>query len=371
MTFIYTWSAGIVAATIVLALLWRGVLLVRGIRPPRPFWKVLLWHALSFAFHAVVTVPLTLGWFGTHIVGTRPDERGYAGPRIDAQGQWIHQSRESLRADAAAGAATRPAAVGNGGVETVSLTATDGVALRAFHVPPPSRPPAFSVVLVHGLFRGGLELEPPAIMFRDLGGDVLMLEMRNHGASGKAAPTFGRNEARDVLSAVAWFRNRPESANRKLVLFGVSLGSVAVALAAPDVPDLAGIVLDAPADELLQVAHRMLGRDPRPGQRTFAMKQPFRSVTIASVEFWSGVHLAEIRPLDAIPRLSPSTAALIIGGGSDVRMPPDVVRSVFDAVPAPAARKELWIRDGSDHGVVWVDDPAGYRERLQRLVERL
>jgi fermentation-respiration switch protein FrsA (DUF1100 family) len=75
-----------------------------------------------------------------------------------------------------------------------------------------------------------------------------------------------------------------------------------------------------------------------------------------------------VRPQEALARLDPRVPVLLIGGGADERVPPDVVRAAFAALPTEPGRKLLWIRDGSEHGQVWLDDPAGYRERLGGLL---
>jgi pimeloyl-ACP methyl ester carboxylesterase len=112
-------------------------------------------------------------------------------------------------------------------------------------------------VLVHGIFRGALEIETPGAMLRDLGGEVLLLELRNHGGSEKAPITFGRDEMLDVLTAAEFLQARPEAAGRPLVFFGVSFGTAAAALAAPQLRDLDGLVLDAPMDDLRATARRL------------------------------------------------------------------------------------------------------------------
>ena len=356
-------------ATFLLALLWRLGLALFPRPAPRYFRHTLAWHAGLFVFHVFVTVPVLLGVLIPRAVGTRPDERGYAGPRLAADGTWILQTRETLvqesleNADAEGGldqAVSRHA---------VTLTARDGVPLRAFLLPPKGDPdadgPGFVVVLVHGLFRGGLEIETPGAMFRELGAEVLLLELRNHGSSGRAPATFGRDEALDVLAAVEFLRGREESADRPLVLFAVSLGTAAVALAAPRIPDLAGLVLDAPMDDLEDTALRELGSRGFPT----AIGQPWASTILWSLQHLGGVPMEEVKPREALAGMSPEVAALIIGAGRDERMPPETVRAVFDAVPAASDRKELWIEPEASHGKVWVAAPEEYRQRLARFCE--
>lgn len=208
-------------------------------------------------------------------------------------------------------------------------------------------------------------------MLRELGCEVWLVEMRNHGRSARAPATFGLGDADDLVAAIAELREQGRLAGAPLVLFGVSLGSVTAALAAPRIPDLAGLVLDAPMEDLTAAGHRMLGRTRNEGRRVTELWQPWRSLTFVALEWWSGFAFADVRPLTALTAVPPAAAALVIGAGDDDRSPPAVAEMVFDALPMPALKKELWIRPGSGHGRVWLDDPAGYRQRLARLLQRV
>jgi hypothetical protein len=369
MSLVFSIAGMIVGASIAASVvLWVVLRLVR--RRPVRFWRRAAGvHAILVPLSLFVATPMTLGWLGTTRIGTRPDERGYAGPRIAGDGTWVLQSRASLRAEASGAATPDAALLAAAAASAVRLETTDGVALRAFLVPPATGAPSCTVALFHGLFRGGLELEGPASLFRDLGAETLLVEMRNHGKSGRSRPTFGLREALDVEAAVTWLRRDPERAGRPLVLFAVSLGTAAVMRAAPRVDGLAALVLDAPMHDLLATAHRMLAEEPRPGHRGLNIWQPFRSLVVSSIEVLNGFRFEDVRPADDLARLDPSLAALVIGGGDDRRMPPETVRAVFDRIPSRPERKALWIREGSDHGQVWIDDPDGYRRRLAALLD--
>jgi pimeloyl-ACP methyl ester carboxylesterase len=104
--------------------------------------------------------------------------------------------------------------------------------------------------------------------------------------------------------------------------------------------------------------------------RVIALWDPWRSLTFAWLEWWSDFAMADVQPLRALASLPPQMAVLVIGGGADDVAPPATVRAIYDSLPVAEGRKELWIRDGSTHGAVWKDDPAGYRERLRRWLER-
>ena len=355
------------ASLVVAALIWLGLRIARGKRPG--YWRRVLWvHTLLVPFYAVVVIPAALGFVATRFVGTRNDEAGYQGPRLAANGSFQRQSRVTLRAEAHGESAVDPETARAARQRAVQLVSEDGTLLRAFFLPAARPVPRCTAILVHGLFRGALELEPVAEMFHELGADTVMLELRNHGGSGRAVPTFGRDESRDVLAAVDWVRSRSPTPP-PLVLFGVSLGTAAVALAADEVRGLGGLVLDAPIDDALVVAHRMLTQGPRPGRRGFVLLQPFRSACLTAIEFWGGFSFDEVRPVVELAGLDPGTPVLLIGGALDRRVPPDAVRAMFEQLPTRADRKIEWIVPGADHGKAWEADAAGYRAHLEQLLD--
>lgn len=365
----FFWIAGfVVAASLAITLLVRAGWLIARRRPTRFWSRVLLAHAVLVPLYVFIVTPALVAILASSRIGTRGDERSYAGPRIKTDGTWVMQSRATLLDEKRGRSMPDPALVASAAAATVNFETDDGVSIRAFQVQPVRTPPRCSVVLLHGLFRGGLELEAPASMFRDLGAETLLVEMRNHGASGRAPPTFGLNEKNDVLAAAAWLRRAPERAARPLVIYAVSLGTAAAMRAAPDIPGLSGIVLDAPMEDLVSTAHRMLSEQPRPGRRGLAVFEPFRTLLIKSLEAWNGFSFADVRPIDDVARLRPDLPALVIGGSDDARMPPASVRAVFDRIPSRPDLKTLWIRPGADHGQVWNDDPEGYRSHLEAFL---
>lgn len=332
------------------------------------WWRLLRWHGGLLLLHLLVSIPIALAYVGRALVGTRGDESAYAGPRMAADGTWQLQSRESLATEprASAGAsATDAAAPAPASPFAVALPARDGTPLRAFLVPPAHGEPRFTALLVHGLFRGALELETVGSMLRDLGGEVLLLELRCHGGSGGRRFTYGRDETQDVLGAVDWLRAREGARERPLLLFAVSIGTAPAAMAAPQIERLAALVLDAPLDDLRATTDRMLGAGEGRGG---TLPQPFRALFIAAADWLGTMPFADVVPIRTIGALSPEVPVLLIGAGQDGRMPPASVEAYFAALPTRPDRKTLWIEPTAKHGHVWIADPARYRAHLADLV---
>lgn len=359
-------------ATLLPLLLAGGVL--RWLRGPLgSFWRRVLWlHLAAFVLHAFVTFPALLGLFGSRGLGTRGDESRYAGPRLSASGDLLLQDSKTLRAEARGEVVPDPAVAAAAAARARRIDSTDGVVLRAFQLEARREPPVAVVVMVHGLFRSALELERPAAMLRDLGCECWLLELRNHGGSSRAPFSGGLHESDDVVAAVNHVRALPGRADVPIGLFGVSLGTIAVSLATPRLDHLAGLILDAPMEDLGAAADRMLSFE-RPGDRRswFRMLQPWRSLVVVALETWSDFRVADASPIAVLATLPHDLPVLMFGGGHDDRAPPDRVTALFEQLPMPAARKQLWIRPESGHGDVWKDDPQGYAERLVWWVDQL
>lgn len=359
-------------ATLLLALPIAGVLRWRR-RPQRPFWRAVLWlHLGLFVLHLFVTFPLLLGLFGSRGLGTKPPERPYTGPRIDAAGVLLVQDDESLKAEATAGKPGVSAeVVAAAKARERRIPSSGGVSLRAFRLEAKQEPPVATVVLVHGLFRCAVELEPVAAMLRDQGCECWLLDLRNHGGSSRAPFTGGLRESDDVVAAVEYVRAQPGRQDTPLVVFGVSLGTIAVSLALPRIDRLAGVVLDAPMDDLTAAAHRMLSFDRQnDGRSWFKVWEPWRSLVIVALEQWSDFRVQDVSPGEVLANLPHDLPVLIVGAGIDDRAPPATVERLFARLPMPAGQKELWMVPDSKHGKVFVDQPKAYAEHLQRLLQR-
>jgi len=336
----------------------------------RRYWRRVWWLHLGLVpLHLFVTFPLAFGWLGSRVlVGTRPDERTYTGPRLQADGKMEVQSWASLRADEEK--PPPPAAVAAAKARQRMIASRDGVTLRAFRIEATQEPPRAVAILVHGLFRSAMEPEPVAAMLHEQGCECWLVELRNFGGSSRAPFTLGARESDDVVAAVDYVRAQPGRANTPLVLFGVSFGTVAIALALPRLDGIAGVVLDAPIDDMLPAARRLFGVIARRSS-TFAIAEPWQSLVLRSLEWWSDIELAAMCPGDTLATLPHDLPVLVMGAGVDERAPPATVERLFARLPMPADRKRLWMVPDGEHGRVFLDQPVGYAEHLRWLLEHL
>ena len=105
--------------------------------------------------------------------------------------------------------------------QSVSVTATDGIALSGWYVP--SRNGAAVVVVAgSGSTREGV-LAQGAVLARH-GYGVLFLDNRGHGVSGGNAMDFGWYGDQDLGGAITWLASRPDVTGGRLGVLGESMG---------------------------------------------------------------------------------------------------------------------------------------------------
>lgn len=82
-------------------------------------------------------------------------------------------------------------------------------------------------------------------LFQAYNCDLVMIDFRNHGASGGEAGSFGAHERQDVLAALDYLQQRTGLADGQLALVGVSYGGSAIIHAAAQRPGLAFVLADS------------------------------------------------------------------------------------------------------------------------------
>jgi pimeloyl-ACP methyl ester carboxylesterase len=231
------------------------------------------------------------------------------------------------------------------GFEAVELR-SEGLRLRAWLIRgEPGRPAA---VVAHGL---GDTLESyleHARLLRSRGYSVLLPDLRGHGGSEGKYTTLGARERFDVRAAADELVRRG-LARGGLVLEGHSMGATATVLAAPDVPGLRAVIVEAPYDTFRDsIAHhaKLLYGLPR--------WVPIIPIAIAIAEWRAGFDADDADCVKAAARIQAPLLAIV--DGLDPRMPEAVVGRIVAAHPGP---KRLWVADGVDHvGAIYHRDYA-------------
>jgi uncharacterized protein len=245
--------------------------------------------------------------------------------------------------------------------EDVAFRSADGVELRGWWVPEPSA--KGTVVMVHGLNRSRIEMVRRAPFVHDARWNVLLLDLRHHGASGGEATTFGAKEKQDVEAAARFARERSPG---PVVLWGVSLGAASVVLAAADDPAVAGVICDSSYRSLADTVrhHLQLFRSFRWWLR-IVPSWPVADLTLFWMGRRGGFDPATVDVRAAAARLA-GRPVLFVANSEDRRMPKEIA---FDLQAAVGPGAEVLIVPGKSHGGAWRDGTAAYQAAAATLLE--
>ena len=104
---------------------------------------------------------------------------------------------------------------------SVTLSTRSGVELRGWYVP--SRNGA-AVAVMHGTGSNRLSVADHARLLAHHGYGVLLFDLHGHGESGGRSPSVGWDASEDVAAATRYLAARPEVADHRVGVIGVSLG---------------------------------------------------------------------------------------------------------------------------------------------------
>ena len=138
--------------------------------------------------------------------------------------------------------------------EEVSLRTEDGVELHAFFLP--VRAADRAILFLHGNAGNASHRLPNAALLAGLGAHVLVPDYRGYGLS--SGTPSERGVYADARAALAWLLDERDLAERRIVVFGRSLGG-AVAVDLAQQRDLAGVILESTFSSVSDAADQLLG----------------------------------------------------------------------------------------------------------------
>jgi fermentation-respiration switch protein FrsA (DUF1100 family) len=241
----------------------------------------------------------------------------------------------------------------------ISFPAKDGVRLSGWFIAPQNR--RAIVIYSHGLFRSRYEVFERAMKLCRLGYGALLYDTRHHGRSDKAIVSLGYFERFDVLGAIRWVRQRPETADSKIVLMGVSMGAAAVLMAAAETDDYDALILDSPFLSLEEtVAHHawLFLKLPRYPFVPLFLHYYRQRADFDWRSFDVGAAASRVRPCPV----------LMIHGGRDERIPLDQGRRIFERLPG--ASKQFYVVETASHGAGYRMAPDAYMAQVTAFLQK-
>jgi alpha-beta hydrolase superfamily lysophospholipase len=234
------------------------------------------------------------------------------------------------------------------------FTGAHGVLLEAWYVPDADA--RGTVVLFHGHAASKDSQLREAKVFHALGCSALLVDFYGSGGSGGDETSIGFHEATDVAAAYAYASDLP--GRRPVVLYGASMGAVAVLKAVADSRlQPAALVLECPFDSLLgTVRHRFASYG-------------LPSVPLADMlVFWGGVQQGfdawKYRPIESAARIDRPT--LLMNGDRDPWVRPEEARGIFEALRGP---KKLKVFSGVGHDSCLRGRPDEWKRAVSELLD--
>jgi alpha-beta hydrolase superfamily lysophospholipase len=214
-----------------------------------------------------------------------------------------------------------------------------------------------TVIVVHGLGANKSFLLDEAYEFRYLGLNVLLVDLRAHGNSTGNTTTLGIRESEEVKIAYDYILKKGE---KKIILYGVSLGAVVIAKAIYDYDlRVSSIILEMPFEnlkKLLEGRARILGFP----------EEPFGIL----VTFWSGVERGFNGFKHSTCRYAEriKCPVLMQYGALDKLVTFDQTNSIFEHLAS--ADKRLVIYKNASHESFLRSDPELWRKEVSEFISK-
>jgi pimeloyl-ACP methyl ester carboxylesterase len=237
----------------------------------------------------------------------------------------------------------------------VSITASDGVVLRAWRIQP-EHPNGKAVVLLHNLKGTRLRVLPLAVGLLRHGFICLLPDSRGHGASGGELVTLGLLEKFDVAEWVRFIKQ--DAAINAVYGLGLSLGASALIQSLSVPADFRAIVADSTGPDPAHPYQYLADRFHVPLLLIAPISWPFVESLTWNSRLRYGLHIERASPLEAIR--SARIPVLLIQGMDDWLIPVRYARRLHEANPQYS---ELWEVPGGNHLRV-ADATPVYQKRV-------
>lgn len=214
------------------------------------------------------------------------------------------------------------------------------------------------MILLHGWSGNKSFLNHEAAMFRSMGFNVLMIDLRAHGRSEGNNITFGFDETDEVESAYAYATKR---GNDKIILYGVSLGAaIGIKAASEEIVDLAAVIAEMPLGSMhrhFKTRAEHLGFPP----------EPFASL----VTFWIGVQNGYNGFRHDVSSYAKDVACpvLLQWGDKDRIVVRSEVEKVFNNFPSK--KKKMVVYEGTGHDLLLKNDPLKWEREVRAFISSL
>lgn len=231
------------------------------------------------------------------------------------------------------------------GWEKVWVTAPDGIQLRGTYIEN-SEPTNNTVILLHGLFQNRTMCLPYIRIYRNLGYNVLLIDLRGHGESGGSHTDWGLSEQGDMDAWMAFLKER--NPHMTVGLHGISLGAAMALLYAGGShgSNVSFVVADSSYGNIIALGQEKL-REAQADKwtiRGYKLLDPFFQ---GAMYYHTGKLVSDIEPAQAVKHIT--ARVLFLHGSDDALVPVKTAKSLYDN--CRSLQKDIYVFGHSGHAV--------------------
>jgi dipeptidyl aminopeptidase/acylaminoacyl peptidase len=243
-------------------------------------------------------------------------------------------------------------------LEGLSISAADGVMLKAWYVHPRDFN-GNTVVLLHGITDNREGVAGYAELFLQHGYAVLLPDARGHGESGGALATYGIKESEDLHRWVSWLYEHDSP--QCVYGFGESYGAALVLQSLAVEKRFCAVAVESPFSTAREMSYERVSGPLH--------LKPWFGKTLARPVIWSAVLYARLRygidllqpsPLEAVRHSA--TPVFLIHGASDASIASWHSQLIAQAAPDHV---QLWLVPNAGHTMAWA---AAHQEFERRVL---
>ena len=244
--------------------------------------------------------------------------------------------------------------------EEVWFHSRDNLRLHGWYIPAENS--KATIITAHGYSGCKISDLRYAHWLWQAGYNVFMFDFRAHGLSeGLRGTSLGYLERLDIHAAVDYLLGLGE---RRIGVFGISMGASAAIIAAGENPHLSAVVADSPYSHLFRSISTEI-------TRLYHLKMwlatPAAKFAFKAVADYQKFKVSLAHPAEYVPRISPRPIFLIHGGGDKLTRVENS-QILFELAEQP---KQLWVESGVEHGQMFEVYPAEYQRKVLEFFDKV